>query len=158
MRIDAAAGDPVALARVLAEEDVRWVLVEKGTPGADLVPEIDGVVVHDGAELRLVDLGNPGEPRTASYAPLILGMDVWSFSLVHLAACATSCSGVRMAILQHVSMTIPWEGTDGWHLLPVWSELCSSAARRLRRRDDVQQHEHVRRQQTDPNSVPYADE
>ena len=27
-------------------------------------------------ELRLVDLGHPGEPRTASYAPLILGMDL----------------------------------------------------------------------------------
>ena len=88
VRIDAAADDPVALARVLAEEDVRWVLVEKGTPGADLVPEIEGVVVHDGAELRLVDLGNPGEPRTASYAPLILGMDALVLA-GSLAACAT---------------------------------------------------------------------
>ena len=75
-RIDAAADDPEALAQVLADEDVRWVLIEKGTPGAELVPDIVGTVVHDGPELQLVDLGHSSEPRTASYAPLILGMDL----------------------------------------------------------------------------------
>ena len=75
-RIDAAADDPEALARVLAEEDVRWLLIEKGTPGADVVPDIVGTVVHDGPELQLVDLGHSSEPRTASHAALILGMDL----------------------------------------------------------------------------------
>jgi hypothetical protein len=75
-RIDAASDDAEALARVLAEEDIRWVLVEKGTPGADLVPDLEGEVVHDGAELRLLDLGHPGEPLTAPHSRLILGADL----------------------------------------------------------------------------------
>ncbi len=64
VRIDAAADDPVALARVLAEEDVRWVLVEKGTPGADLVP---GDRRRGGARRRRAPPGRPGQPRRAAY-------------------------------------------------------------------------------------------
>lgn len=75
-RIAAVAGDGAALSRVLREAGVRWVLLEKGTPGADEVPAVSGVVTHDGPELRLLDLGNVGAVERAAYAPLILVVDL----------------------------------------------------------------------------------
>lgn len=74
-RITAAADDPEALTRVLGEEDVRFVVVEKGTPGRD-VPELGGQVLHDGPELRLVDLGHEGRVREQGFAPVILVADL----------------------------------------------------------------------------------
>ena len=44
---------------------VRWVLIQKGTPGEGTWPADSGTVVHDGPELRLVDVGS-GEPATLS--------------------------------------------------------------------------------------------
>ncbi|MGZ8742993.1 MAG: hypothetical protein ACXWXO_08730 [Nocardioides sp.] len=78
-RIAAAVDDPAALARVLREEEIRWLLLEKGTPGAEDVPAVDGAVVHDGPELQLIDLGNPGAQETAPPASLILVMDIVVF-------------------------------------------------------------------------------
>jgi hypothetical protein len=75
-RIADAADDAATLPRVLREEQVRWVLLEKRTPGAQDVPPLEGRVLHDGAELRLVDLGNPTEVRRSSHAWLIVAVDV----------------------------------------------------------------------------------
>ena len=61
-----------------ADEDIRWVLVEKGTRGDEVPPLRRGPVVHDGAELRLVDLGNPAS-RPGRVRGLILGVDLAVF-------------------------------------------------------------------------------
>ena len=57
-----------ALGPVMRAQGVRWVLVEKGVPGADSVSVPDGRVVHDGAQLTLVDLGNGAKaPRWGAH-------------------------------------------------------------------------------------------
>ncbi len=69
---DAADGDVVreaiaedALPEAAERLGVRWVLIQHGTPGEGTWPSGSGTVVHDGPELRLVDVGG-GEPATLS--------------------------------------------------------------------------------------------
>ena len=78
-RIAEASDDPVALAQVLREEEIRWVVVEKATPGAADLAVPEGEIVHDGPDLQLVDLGNPATEHESAYAPLILVMDLLVF-------------------------------------------------------------------------------
>jgi hypothetical protein len=56
------------LSTVLRELDVRWVLVEKHTPGAGSVQVPPGKVIHDGSQLRVVDLGGPSRVVASPYA------------------------------------------------------------------------------------------
>jgi hypothetical protein len=57
-RIEAAvaSGSAQTVATVLRAEGVGWLLVEEQAPGADELPEVGGQVLHDGADLRLVEL------------------------------------------------------------------------------------------------------
>jgi hypothetical protein len=86
-RIAEAAGDPRAFARVLEEEDVRYLLLEKGTPGTDVTRGLAGTVLHDGAELGLIDLGHDGRARQSRYAPLI-----WVTDLAVLGGSMVTCA------------------------------------------------------------------
>ncbi len=63
------------LGPVLAAAGIRFVLVERGTPG--VVPDLpDALVRHDGPELRLLDLGSGAPPRSTSYARWLVGADL----------------------------------------------------------------------------------
>ena len=64
------------LAQVLAEEGVRYLLVEKTAPSAMDVPLPEGTVLHDGSELLLLDLGNGARTGRAPYPGLIIAADV----------------------------------------------------------------------------------
>lgn len=63
------AGKP--LAPVLRAQGVRWALVEKGVPSSHPVVAPDGVVVHDGHELTLVDVGGAARADRSSDVVLI---------------------------------------------------------------------------------------
>lgn len=92
----AVAGDDAAAARigraldrgeplppVLAEEGIRFVLVEKSAAGGDELPEIAGTVVHDGPELRLIDTGARGErPRAEAPALIVVGDLLTGFTIL----------------------------------------------------------------------------
>ena len=75
---DASDHGPGDFVETLRREAVGWVLLDKGSPGADSVPDIPGEVVHDGAELRLVRLEGPvaARPGPPAWRPLVLGVDV----------------------------------------------------------------------------------
>lgn len=80
--ISEALADPDSAGR-LRGLGVRYVLVEKGMRSGE-IPE--GRVVHDGRELRLIDLGEPG--RIASHsalAPVLLAADTLALSVLLLA-------------------------------------------------------------------------
>ena len=75
-RIREVRADPEALASVLQEQRVRWVLEQKGTPGEGHLPDGVGIVVHEGPELRLIELpmAAPG-PGPRSWARGLLAID-----------------------------------------------------------------------------------
>ncbi|MFZ2503073.1 MAG: hypothetical protein WAW88_10410 [Nocardioides sp.] len=74
-RVRAVRDDPEALAEVLRAEHVRWVLEQKGTPGVGALPADVGRVVHDGVELRLVDLGPSSAAEASAWARPLLILD-----------------------------------------------------------------------------------
>lgn len=67
-------GEP--LAPVLSRTGVRFVLVERTAAGGSQVAELPGELLHDGPELRLVDLGNRVRLATAEHPALIVAGDV----------------------------------------------------------------------------------
>lgn len=81
-RIAAAQRDGTPLVPVLAEAGVRYVLIEKTAAGAAGLPEVTGTVLHDGPELRLVDLGHPATTARAEHRGLILAGDLVTALLV----------------------------------------------------------------------------
>lgn len=78
------AGAAERLGRVLREEGIRFVLVERATPGGPDVPLPGGRLLHDGPELTLVDLGGGDPPRRLGDAGLllVLGGDVLALVVV----------------------------------------------------------------------------
>lgn len=70
---------------VLARTGVRYVLVEKTAAGAANVVEPGGRVLHDGAELRLIDTGNPARLGRAENPAAILVGDALAVLTVLLA-------------------------------------------------------------------------
>ncbi len=68
----AAGGDP---AEGLRQLGVGWVLLERRVPGASGAPGVSGTVLHDGAELMLVDLGGPHRTSTGEHAVLVRVVD-----------------------------------------------------------------------------------
>ncbi len=57
-RVGAALASPDVTA-ALRDEGVSWVVVERGSPSAGPLPEVRGRVLHDGPELRVIELGDP---------------------------------------------------------------------------------------------------
>jgi len=68
-----------ALAPTLADLGIRFVLIEKTAPGDRDALGSAGTVLHDGPELRLVDLGTGTAPPRASYAAVVIAGDVIAF-------------------------------------------------------------------------------
>ena len=59
----------------LREESVRFVIIEKDTPSEVRTPDVEGSVVHDGPQLKVVELETPPVTRTTKWRGLILAMD-----------------------------------------------------------------------------------
>lgn len=79
------------LADALADEGIRWVLLERGTPGSADQPIPAGRVVHEGNELILVELsGGVGEPSAA-----LPGADV----VAVLSVAALALGGASVVVL-----------------------------------------------------------
>jgi len=88
-RIGAAVRRHEPLGPVLAEEGVRFVLLEKTAAGSASVRLPTGTVLHDGPELMLLDLGNRTRMARSPHGPLIVAGDVVAV-LVLLAAGAAA--------------------------------------------------------------------
>jgi hypothetical protein len=87
------AGAAERLGQVLREEGIRFVLVERATPGGPDVPTPGGRVLHDGPELTLVDLGGGDPPRRLGDAGLLLVLGGDVLALVALAAAGVISRG-----------------------------------------------------------------
>lgn len=84
-RIGAALAQGLPLAPVLADAGIRYVLIEKTAAGDDAAIaglRASALVLHDGPDLELLDLGRGTAPPHASYAGFVIGADVLSFALV----------------------------------------------------------------------------
>ena len=81
-RIARAEESPSELRDALRDGDVRWVLVEKQTPGGDAVVPLGGEVLHDGASLRLVDLGGPATVHRGRWGWMVLAADCLALAVV----------------------------------------------------------------------------
>jgi hypothetical protein len=78
------AGTPIG--PVLADEGVRYVLVEKTAPSTTSVALPESEVLHDGSELRLVDLGNNARIAHAAHrVPILAGDGLAALGLVYAA-------------------------------------------------------------------------
>lgn len=93
----AAALDADDPAEELGELGVRWVLVEKGMALEGEVP--DGQVVHDGAGLRLLDLGEPSAYDRERPA-------AWPIVLALLATCSTAAVAIWL-LAGHLGYGVP---------------------------------------------------
>lgn len=80
-RVTAAISEGV-LVPVLADLGIRYVLVEKTAPGDTGAIGAAGTVLHDGPELRLLDLGSGTVPPRASYAAVVIAGDLLALGLV----------------------------------------------------------------------------
>lgn len=89
-RIRAVSGDSPSLAALLEAEGIRWVLEEKGTPGEGTLPSGAGTVIHDGPELRLIELPTSDRsdpfPASAGWSTPLLILDAVVLGLVAIAA------------------------------------------------------------------------
>jgi hypothetical protein len=74
-RIGAAIAHGEPLTAVLRSAGVRYVLVEKTASGAADVPSPAGIVLHDGPQLSLVDLGPGARPHHSVERAAILAAD-----------------------------------------------------------------------------------
>jgi hypothetical protein len=76
-----ATGDAAELRDVLAREQVRWVLLQKGVPGSADVRLPEGRTVVDGSELRLVDMALPTSLSRGRGARVIAVVSITVFVL-----------------------------------------------------------------------------
>ena len=65
-----------SLVPTLTDLGIRYVLVEKTAPGASDAIGSSGRVLHDGPQLRLVDLGSGTPAPRASYAAAVIAGDL----------------------------------------------------------------------------------
>lgn len=88
-RLSQAIAEGGPLEPALAREGVRFVLQHKTAPGP--LPAVTrGVVLHDGPQLRLIELPGHGSPATAPRAFIIVAADVLAVLIV-IASAAALC-------------------------------------------------------------------
>lgn len=85
-RIGAALVAGAPLGPVLADEEIRYLLVEKTAPSTLDVPLPAGTVLHEGEELLLLDLGHAARLDRAPHRGLVIAADVLAASALLSAA------------------------------------------------------------------------
>jgi hypothetical protein len=110
-RIGRAVADGQVLGPVLAAVGVRYLLVEKSAPSKVAVAVPSGVVLHDGPELKLLDLGTPGTPSTSPHRGLIIAAD----ALAALVALCAALLVVRRNLPSLSGIMSRGSSTDGGH-------------------------------------------
>jgi len=99
VRIGHAVAAGVELGPVLADEGVRYLLVEKSAPSDAEVAMPPGKVLHDGPELLLLDLGGHGRPARAGHRSLIVAADALALGVVLI-----TCMGLGVRRMRHRSV------------------------------------------------------